>query len=113
MLNQSQPWKKRVPFFSHIIWEQDLAIFHKRFFSVNNYPTRCKNIQFIYIFKLLYIFRVVSPPIITVSTVSGITETVTVTCRERDWMGTSSASSKDRNMKYNTPVYDRAVNIHS
>ena len=31
---------------------------------VNNYPTRCNNIQFIYICKLLYMFRVVSPPII-------------------------------------------------
>ena len=27
---------------------------------------------------------------ITVSTVSGITETATATCRERDWMGTES-----------------------
>ena len=32
--------------------------------SVNNCPTRCNNIQFIYIWKLLYMFRVVSPPII-------------------------------------------------
>jgi len=30
----------------------------------NNCPTRCKNIQFIYICKLLYMFRMVSPPII-------------------------------------------------
>jgi len=31
---------------------------------VNNYPTRCNNIQFIYICKPLYMFRLVSPPII-------------------------------------------------
>jgi len=30
----------------------------------NNYPTRCNNIQYIYICKMLYVFRVVSPPII-------------------------------------------------
>jgi len=30
----------------------------------NNYPTRCNNIRFIYTCKLLYMFRVVSPPII-------------------------------------------------
>ena len=29
---------------------------------VNNYPTSCNNIQLIYICKLLYMFRVVSPP---------------------------------------------------
>jgi len=37
----------------------------------NNYPTRCNNVQFIYISRLLYMFQVVS-------TVSGINETVTV-----------------------------------
>jgi len=42
----------------------------------NDYPTRCNNLQFVYICKLLYVFRVVSPPIIRSS------------CR--DWMGTSS-----------------------
>jgi len=31
---------------------------------VNNYPKRCNNIQFICNCKLLYMFRVVSPPII-------------------------------------------------
>jgi hypothetical protein len=31
---------------------------------VNNCPTRCNYIQFIYICKLLYMFRVISPPII-------------------------------------------------
>jgi len=31
---------------------------------VNNYPTRCNNIQFICVCKLLYMFRVVSLPII-------------------------------------------------
>jgi len=34
-----------------------------RVICVNNYPTRCNNIQFTYICKLLYMFRVVSPPI--------------------------------------------------
>jgi len=61
----------------------------------NNCPKRCNNIQLIYVCKLLYVFRVLSPPIIRssyhcrVSTVSGINETVTVTCRERDWIETS------------------------
>jgi len=32
-----------------------------RVICVNNYRTRCNNIQFIYICKLLYMFRVVSP----------------------------------------------------
>ena len=31
---------------------------------VNNYPKRCNNMHFIYICKLLYMFRVVFPPII-------------------------------------------------
>jgi hypothetical protein len=31
---------------------------------VNNCPTRCNNIQFIFVCKLLYMVRVVSPPII-------------------------------------------------
>jgi hypothetical protein len=30
----------------------------------NTYPTRCNITQFIYIWKLLYIFRVVPPPIV-------------------------------------------------
>jgi hypothetical protein len=30
----------------------------------NNYSTRCNNIRFIYICKLLYMFRLVSPPAI-------------------------------------------------
>ena len=33
-------------------------------FGVNNYPTICNNMQYIYVCKPLYIFRVVSPPII-------------------------------------------------
>jgi len=32
---------------------------------------------------------------VTVSTVSGISKTVTTTCRERDWMGTSQFPSSD------------------
>ena len=35
-----------------------------RVICVNNYPTSCNNIEFIYICKLLYMFQVVSPPII-------------------------------------------------
>jgi len=62
--------------------------------TVKNCPTRCTNVQFIYICKLLYMFRAVSPPIIRSSyhciTVSGIIETVTGTCCVRDWMGTGS-----------------------
>ena len=46
-----------------------------RVMCVNNYPTSCNNIQFIYICKLLYVFRLVSTPssrgYINVSTVSG------------------------------------------
>jgi len=34
---------------------------------VNNYPARCNNIHFIYICKLLYVFRLVSPPTISSS----------------------------------------------
>jgi len=38
-----------------------------RVIYVVNYPKRCKNIQFIYIRKFLYMFRVLSPPIISSS----------------------------------------------
>jgi len=48
---------------------------------VNNYPTRCNNIQFIYICKLLYMFRVVSPPIIRSS--YHCIYSICATCRER------------------------------
>jgi len=41
------------------------SVSHKT--RVSNYPTRCNNIHFIYICKLLYMFRVVSPPIIRAS----------------------------------------------
>ena len=56
---------------------------------VNNYPTRCNNIQLIYICKFLYMFRggIFHPSSgapITVSTVSGIIDIVTATCRESD-----------------------------
>ena len=51
----------------------------------NIYPTRCNVTQFIYIWKLLYMFRVVRHPSTgaqtTVSTASGICHTVTATCR--------------------------------
>jgi len=54
----------------------------------NNYPTRCNNVQFIYICTLLYMFRVVCSPIISSSyhcIYSSCHETVTATCRERGW----------------------------
>jgi len=71
----------------------------------NIYATRCNVTQFIYIWKLLYVFRVVPPPIIrsayvgwylhlssgahtTVSTASGIRHTVTATFRYRGGVGT-------------------------
>jgi hypothetical protein len=38
-------------------------VFRKKIYS-NIYPTRCNVTHFIYIWKLLYMFRVVSPPII-------------------------------------------------
>ena len=58
------------------------------------YSTRCNVTQFIYIWKLLYMFRVVLPPIIpvihpssgahtTVSAASGICHTVTAICHYR------------------------------
>jgi len=39
---------------------------HREIYA-NNCPTRCNYIQFIYICKPLYVFRVVSPPIIRTS----------------------------------------------
>jgi len=56
------------------------------------YPTRCNVTQFIYICKLLYMFRVVLPPIIrsacNACTASGICHTVTAICRYRGRVGT-------------------------
>ena len=43
---------------THKIITRDLIVYSKI------YPTKCNVIQFIYIWKLLYMFRVVSPPII-------------------------------------------------
>ena len=40
------------------------SVLRKEKTPVNHYLRRCNNIQFIYIYKLLYMFRVVSPPII-------------------------------------------------
>jgi hypothetical protein len=61
---------------------------------INNCPTRCKNIQFIYICKLLYMFRVATPLIIR-SSYHYIYSIWyywdrTATCLERDWIGTVS-----------------------
>jgi len=50
-----------------------------------NCPTKCNNIQFVYICKPLYMFRVVSPPIIS----SSCHCTQSISCRERDWTGTA------------------------
>ena len=44
-------------------WACLIFFLSKKVDPVNNYPTRCNNIQFIYICKLLCMFRVVSPPI--------------------------------------------------
>ena len=57
------------------------------------YPTRCNFTRFIYIWKLLYVFRVVPPPIIrsaqtTVSTASTICHTITATCCYRGGVAT-------------------------
>ena len=60
-------------------------------FCINNYPTRCINMQFIYISNCSTCFgRYLHPSSgarITDSTVSGITETGAATCCGRDWMG--------------------------
>ena len=51
-------------------------------------------LQFTYICKLLYMYlHPSSGAHITVSTVSGIIETVTATCRECEWMGTPVTKS--------------------
>jgi hypothetical protein len=56
------------------------------------YTTRCNVTQFIYIWKLLYMFRVYLHPSsgaqTTVSTASGICQTDTATCRYRGRVGT-------------------------
>jgi hypothetical protein len=64
---------------------------------VNNCPTSCNNIQFMYICKLLYIFRVVTPLIITSSyhciCIIWHYWDRTATCLEREGMGTVFRSS--------------------
>ena len=59
---------------------------------VNNYPTRCNNIQFIYTCNcstcFVWYFHLSSGVHITVSTVPGIIETVNATC-ERGWTVTA------------------------
>ena len=57
---------------------------HREIYA-NNYPTRCNYIQFIYVCKPLYMFRVVSPPIIRSSCHC-------IHCI-RDWTGTQFPSS--------------------
>jgi len=55
------------------------------FINSNTYPTRCNVTQFISIWKLLHMFRVVPPPIIrsayNCTTASGICHTITAICR--------------------------------
>jgi hypothetical protein len=75
---------------------------------VNNCPTRCNNIQFIYICKPLYMFRVVTPLIIRSSYHCTCSiwhyRDRTATCLERDSMRTSNTS----NIKYSkilVPIY--------
>jgi len=46
---------------------------------------------------------------ITVSTVSGIIETVTATCRERDWMGTAVP---DEGFRYHPKHVERFADIN-
>ena len=54
----------------HIIKPNEFTLTSHSKYSKNNvkhtniYPTRCNVTQFIYIWKLLYMFRVVPPPII-------------------------------------------------
>jgi hypothetical protein len=62
--------------------------------------TNCNVTQFIYIWKLFHMFRVVSPPIImsththtTVSAASGTCLTVTAACRYRGRVGTACSSN--------------------
>ena len=45
-------------------WEKHRNTIKAPFLHSNTYPTRCNVTQFIYIWKLLYTFRVVPPPII-------------------------------------------------
>jgi hypothetical protein len=73
---------------------------------VNNCPTRCNNIQFIYICKLLYMFRVVTSLIIRSSyhCVCSVWHywDRTSTCLERNWVatGTVPAQSRSRQVQY-------------
>jgi len=57
----------------------------------NNYPKRFNYIQFIYICNrstcVGWYLHPSSGAHFTVSTASGISKTVTATCRERDWTG--------------------------
>jgi len=47
---------------------------------------------------------------VTVSTVSGIIENVTATCRERDWMGTAvPIQSRSRQVAVRIPVMPHTV----
>jgi len=59
--NRPGPQPRRNKFvtcFNHIPVSEDCRI------RANNCPTRCNYIQFIYIYKPLYMFRVVSPPVV-------------------------------------------------
>ena len=62
------------------------------FLPFDNYPKRCNRMQFILIYQLHNMFRVVfqskSVSHNTVSTVHGINVNCTAACRERGWAGT-------------------------
>ena len=74
-------------YFSHLV----VIPVHKNSERVRPLPFYCFT-QFIYIWKLLYMFRVVPPPSsgeqTTISTASGICHTVTAICRYRGRVGT-------------------------
>jgi len=79
-----QPLSRRVLYFQHL---QNLRItFHiqgsvHREIYASNCPTKCSYSQFIYICELLYMFRVVFPPII----MSSCQCIHRISCCERDW----------------------------
>jgi len=49
---------------------------------------------------------------ITVSTASGISKTVTATCRERDWAGTEFPSSSDDGWRYHPKHVERFTDLN-
>jgi hypothetical protein len=69
------------------------SVHHLRYIYINNCPTRCNNTHFLYICKLLYMFRVVTPLIIRswyhcICSIWLYWDR-TANCLECDWMGMS------------------------